>query len=65
LVNGLLEISQEALRAKGKSMSVEPRADETDVNKDAAISIASVSGAGMALWKQEALSFRSGVCQLR
>jgi len=28
LVNGLLEISQEALRAKGKSMSVEPRADE-------------------------------------
>jgi transposase len=28
LVNGLLEISQEALRAKGKSMSVEPSADE-------------------------------------
>jgi len=28
LVNGLLKISQEALRAKGKSMSVEPSADE-------------------------------------
>jgi hypothetical protein len=41
-----LEISQEALRAKGKSMPVEPSADEKDVNKDAAISNASVSGAG-------------------
>jgi hypothetical protein len=33
-VTGLLDIRQEALRAKGKSMSVEPRADEVDVNKD-------------------------------
>jgi hypothetical protein len=35
-----LEISQEVLRAKGKSMSVEARADEKNVNKDAEISIA-------------------------
>jgi hypothetical protein len=45
LVTGLLEISQEVLKAKGKSMSVEPRADEKNVNKDAAISSPSVSGA--------------------
>jgi len=32
-------------------------ADETDVNKDAAISNASGSGPGMALWKQESWSF--------
>jgi len=38
LVTGLLDIRHEALREKGKSMSVEARADETDVNKDAAIS---------------------------
>jgi hypothetical protein len=39
-----LEISQEALKAKGKSMSVEARADEKEVNQDAAISSTSVSG---------------------
>jgi copper chaperone CopZ len=44
-----LEISQEVLKVKGKSMPVEASVDETDVNKDAAISRASVSGAGHGL----------------
>jgi len=46
LVTGLLDIRQEALRAKGKSMSVEPRADEADVNKDYGEKL-SVAGPGI------------------
>jgi len=51
-------------------MPVEARADEKDVNKDVAISSASVSGPvragpglawpGLALWEQESLSLRAG-----